>query len=110
MHLDAGAIQGDSLDSDTDDLLLLQLLESPIKHATLCPAIHTGVDGMPVSKALWQAAPFAAMLGNVQDSVENLQVGKTDIATLTRHAVLDLVVLGFGDFHHRIISNCVNRP
>ncbi len=109
MHLDTGAIQRDGFDFDTDDLLLLQLLESAIKYTTFCPAIHAGIDSVPVAKAFGQTAPLAAMLCNIENGVENLQVGKADIAALTRHAVLDFMILGFCDFHHRIISNSVNR-
>lgn len=103
MHLDTGAIERDGLDSDTNDLRLQQLLKSAMENTTFCPAIQTGVNGMPVSKALGQTTPFAAMLGDIQDGVENLQVRKADIAALTRHAVLDFLVLGFGEFHHRIM-------
>ena len=49
------------------------------------------------------------MSGNIQNSIENLQIGMTDIAALARQTVLDMLILVFGDFHHFIISNRVNR-
>jgi hypothetical protein len=75
MHLHDSAVQRHGLDLDAHDLRLLQLLEHSIEHATLGPAIHARVDGVPVAKALGQAAPLAAMLGNIQDRVQHAQIG-----------------------------------
>ncbi len=47
---------------------------------------------MPVAEAFGQPSPLAAMLGNVKNGIENLQVGMADVATLTRQAVFDLLV------------------
>jgi hypothetical protein len=44
---------------------------------------------MPIAKARGQAAPFAAMISNVKDGVDHLQVGHADIAALRRQAVFD---------------------
>lgn len=33
-----------------------------------------------------------------------------DIAMLVQHAEFDLLILNFGDLHHHIISNSVNKP
>ncbi len=110
MDFDAGAVQRNSFNTDTDDLLMLKLPKYMAQYTTLCPAIHAGIDGMPVAESLGQSSPLAAMLGNVKNGIENLQIGMADVATLTRQAVLDLLILSFGDFHHQIISNSVNRP
>src|SRR3954462_3111430 len=54
------------------DLLLLQLCEHAIENAALGPPIHPRVNGVPISETLGQSAPFAAMLGDVKDGIENL--------------------------------------
>ena len=90
MHLDGGRVQFDGLDLDVHDLLLLQPFKDGIQHAGLGPAIHTRVDGMPVAKALRQAAPLASLLGDVQDSVEHLEVANADIAPLARQTRCDM--------------------
>lgn len=42
------------------------------------------------------------MLSNVKNGIENLQVRMADAATLTRHAVFDLLISSFGDLHLQI--------
>jgi hypothetical protein len=103
MHLDACAVQGHSLDLDPDDLIVLQLSEYPIQHATLRPAIHAGVDGVPVAEPLGQTAPFAPLLGHIQNRVQHPQIRQAHIATLSRQTMLDQAVLRFADFHPRSI-------
>ena len=104
MHLHDGAVQGHRFDLDPDDLSMLQLFEYPIQYAALRPAIHAGVDGVPIAESFGQAAPFAAMLGYIQDRVQHPQIGEAYVATLRRQTMLDEVVLRFGDFHPRSIS------
>jgi len=83
---------------------MLQLREYPIQNTQLRPAIHAGVDRVPVAEALRQAAPLAAVLGYVQDRIQHLQIRKADVATLPRKAVFDLLVLGLCDFHAQIVG------
>jgi len=71
MHLDRGTVQPYGFDLDADNLRLLQLCEYPIQHTALRPAIHAGVDGVPVAKPPRQTAPFTTLLGNVQDCVQH---------------------------------------
>src|SRR5688500_9169757 len=97
------AVQGHSLNPDADDLSTLQLLEQSVQNTDLGPAVHARIDRVPVAKPLWQTAPFAAMLRNVQDVIENLKIRKTDVPTLSRQTAFDLLVLVFGDFHHQNI-------
>ena len=97
------AVQRHGLDLDTDDLRTLQLFEQSIQNTAFGPAVHTRVDRVPVAKAPWQTAPLATMLGNVQDGIENLKVRKTDVPALPGQTAFDLLVLGFGDFHHQSI-------
>ena len=110
MNLDDRAVQGHRFELDAHDLLALQLLEDPIQDASFGPAIHAGIDRVPVAKALGQPAPLAALLGDEQDRVENLKIIQTDVATLNRQERLDLGVLRGGDFHPHRLPHSVNRP
>src|SRR5512139_1908656 len=117
MDFDDGTVQAHRLELDAYDLSMLQLLEHPIEHAALGPAIHAGVDGVPVAEAFGQAAPLAAVLGYVQDGIDHAQIRMVDVAALLGQAVLDLAVLLFGDFHpcsmpyaFALIYPSVNRP
>lgn len=110
MHLDRGAVQGNGIDLDPDDLSMLQPFKYAIKHARFRPATPASIDGVPTPEAFGQAAPFATLLGNVKDGVQDLKV---DIATLTRQAVLDQAILRFGNLHAESISQStvsVNTP
>jgi hypothetical protein len=104
MHLHRSTVQSHRFDLDADDLSVLQLCEYPIEHTALRPAIHAGVDRVPVAKPLGQTAPFAALLGYVQNGVQHPQIGQAHVAALGRQTVLDLAVLRFGDFHPCSIS------
>ena len=99
MDLDRGGVQRESFNLDAHDLLGLQLLEDAIQHAALGPAIHARINAMPVTKSRRKAAPFAALLGHIQNCVEHLEVLQFHIPTLNRQAVLDLFVLLDRDLH-----------
>ena len=75
MHLDNGAVEGNRFDLDADDLFFLKLREDPVQHAGFGPAVHAGVDGMPVAEPFRQAPPLAAMFSDEQNRVEYLQIG-----------------------------------
>jgi len=113
MNLDHCTIQRDRFDLYANDLLTLQFLEHTIKHTLLGPAIHSRIDRVPVAETLWQAAPLAAMLGNVKDRVQHLQVRHADVAALLRQAMFDPLKLLFRDFHRlsiRSSGDSVNTP
>ena len=99
MHLDAGAVQAESLDLDADQLVPLELLEHPVQHAVPGPAAHPHVDRVPVAEPLRQAAPLAALLGHVEDRVDDLQVRHLDVPPLLWKQWGDPLELRFGDFH-----------
>jgi len=106
MNLDARGVQRDRFDLDAHDLRLLQLLEHPVEHAGLRPAVHARVDRVPVAEALGQSSPLAAVLGHVQDCVDHLHVAQADVASLRRQAVLDLGELFGRDLHARQSAGC----
>ena len=99
MHFHAGGIQTDRFNANAYQLLALQLLKHRIQHATLGPAIHTGVDGMPWTKAFGQSAPLAAVLGDIEQGVEKLQVRHPYISALTGKTGGNTLVLLRGDLH-----------
>ena len=104
MHLDGSAVHRNRLQLDAHHLFLLEVFEYPVQYAALGPAVHAGVDGMPVAKPGRQPPPFATMLGDVQDCVEHSQVRKADIAPLHWEMGRDTLKLDFGYFHARIVS------
>lgn len=93
MNLYHRAIQRDRLDPDANDLCALQLRKHAIHHATFGPAVHPRVDRVPSAETLRQSAPLAAMLGEVKNRIEHLQVRQADVAALSRQAMLDLMIL-----------------
>jgi hypothetical protein len=99
MYFDYRAVEADRLDLDPYELLMLQFLEQSIQHPRLGPAIHTGVDGVPIAEALWHAAPLAAILRDIQDRVDHLKVTERDISALYRQKCLNPTELLCGDFH-----------
>lgn len=104
MNLDDGTIQGHGFDRDADDLRLLQLGKDAIEHPTLCPPVHARIDGVPVAELLGETAPFASLLGNIQDGVEHLQIVECDIAALGRQTSFNVTILSLGEFHGRSIA------
>jgi hypothetical protein len=99
MDFHGGRIQAHGFDADAHDLLALQLLEDVIQHPALGPAVHAGVDGMPISEAFGQSAPLAAVLGHIEQCVQHLQVVQLHVAALTGKTGGNTLVLRFGDLH-----------
>ena len=104
MDLDEGAVQGHGFDLHADDLSLLQLGKDAIQDPALRPPVHASIDGVPVAEPLGQTAPFAPLLGDVQDGVEHLQIVERHIAAWRRQRRRDVAILGVGDFHGRSIA------
>ena len=104
MNLDDGTVQGHGFDLHADDLSLLQLGNSAVQHPALRLTIHASVNGVPVAEPLGQTAPFAPLLGDVQDGVQDVQIVEHHVAAGCRQAWLDLAILGVGDFLVRSIS------
>ena len=99
MHLDNGTVERQGFDLDPDDLLVLQDRKDTIQHTCLGPAIHSGVDRMPVTETQRQPPPFAAVFGHIQDRVKHFEIGDAHIAALMRKASLYPTILGLCDFH-----------
>ena len=105
MDLDDGAVHRHRFELDTRDLLALQVFEHLIQHPVLGPAVHPGVDGVPIAKSCRQSSPFAAMLGDIQDGIEHLSVRNAYIAALDREMWRDAFVLRLGEFHPKSIAH-----
>lgn len=73
MHLNNRAVHGNGLDLDTDELRALQFLKYPIQHAFFCPAVQSGINGMPITKTLRQCAPLTTVLGDVANGIQHVQ-------------------------------------
>ena len=99
MDLNDGRVQRHRFDLDTHHLFPLQLLEEPVQHPALRPAVHAGIDGVPMAETFRQPAPLAALLGHIQDRVQYLQIGQPHVATLTRKNRLNSPILRFCDLH-----------
>jgi oxalate decarboxylase/phosphoglucose isomerase-like protein (cupin superfamily) len=106
MHFDRRAVQAHVFPADGQDLLFLQPREDPVQYPRFTPAIHPRVDGMPVAKLFRQAAPFAAMLHHVKQSIEQLEIAHADIASLPRQTIGNLFILSSGKLHfHHFAQN-----
>lgn len=91
MNLDDSRIQRESFDLNAHDLLHLQVLEDPIQHSVLRPAIQSHIYAVPVAKMPWERAPLGAVFGNVQQSVQHIQhikIGQPYISALHRQLSL----------------------
>src|SRR5450631_2747800 len=99
MYLHDGRVQLDGFDPDAHDLLPLQLFKDAVQRAILRPAVHAGIDGVPIAEALGQPTPLASLLGHIQNRVQYRQVRHADIATLTRQTGLYAKVLRLCDLH-----------
>lgn len=89
MDLDACGVQRDRLDPDAHHLRSLQFLEHAIKDACLGPAVHAGVDRVPIAEPLGKSAPLAAMLSHIEDRIDHLQIAQADVAALLGQAVFN---------------------
>jgi hypothetical protein len=58
---------------------------------------------MPVAISRRKTAPFAALLGHIQNHIEHLDVAQAHISALNRQAILDLFVLLDRDFHYLLL-------
>lgn len=99
MNLHDRAVESQRLHPDANDFLFLECGEHPIQNAGLRPPVHPGVYRMPAAESLRQAAPFAPVLGHVQNGVEHIQIGYRDVAPLLREAAFNASKLLFGDHH-----------
>ena len=104
MDRDDRTVQRHGFELHAEDLRLLQLGKDALQYPVFRPPVQARIDRVPVPELLGQTAPFAAVFGDVQDGIENLQVVERDVATLGRQASLDVPILSLGEFHGRSIA------
>ncbi len=85
-----------------------QALELAVQNAVLRPPVHARVDGVPVSEVLRQTAPLAAVLGHVENGIEDLQVREADIAPLPQQQWHNALILYPDEFHLPVPPHCFN--
>ena len=99
MHLGAGAVEAE-LRVPAGRTQFLKRGEQPLEHAAARPAAEPGVDRIPFSEALRQGAPLAAVLQDVQDRVDDCDVGNPHVPALNRQEGADFGVLFCRDLFH----------
>jgi hypothetical protein len=67
---------------------------------------HHGAARRP--KTPRQTAPFTALLSDIQNCVQHLQVVQTHVAMLHRQRILDPLILRFRDLHPQTLKQ-INR-
>lgn len=70
MNFDYRAIQRYVIHFQLYQLVLLECEENPIQDAIFGPTIGTRVNVVPIAEFCRQAAPFTAMLSDIQNRVE----------------------------------------
>lgn len=116
MHLHTGAIERNGLNFNGNELLALEMLKDPVESAVFAPAVHAGVNGVPIPEASRQSAPFTAVFQNIQNGVDYIEIIQRNIAPLRREAAGNPVVLFLCKLHSRKIGrfpsqcNSVNTP
>ena len=103
MYLYRRAVKAYHVNIDAYDTLCLQGCKHPAKDSVLAPTIHADIDCMPVTIVFRQCSPFAAVFRNIQDRVDQLEIGYADVPSLHRKIFCYLVVLLLCDLHNPII-------
>jgi len=115
MNFHRSGVEREGFDPDPHDLLQLQLLKHTVQYAVLRPSVHAHIDRVPAAEPLGKPPPLATLFRHIQNRVQRLQVGQTNIAALHRQAIFDARILLFRDFHPKNILpafcfNSVNTP
>ena len=100
MYLDAGAVEAEADGVLSDRLLLPKRGEQPLEHAAARPAAEPGVNREPIAEPLRQGAPFAAVLQDVQDRVDEIDVRNPHVPALNREQRTNFGVLFCRDLFH----------
>ena len=99
MHLGTGAVEAEAV-----RILARRMQpkrgEQPLENASARPAAEPGVDRLPFSEALRQRASFAAVLQDVQDRIDESDVGNSHVPPLNREKRVDFRALFCCDLFH----------
>ena len=96
-------------------LIHLKFLEDSRQDSSFRPTVHARVDGMPAAKTFGESTPLAAMLRDIQNRIEHLQIRQSHVSTLHRQAIFDVCILLFSEFqlNNILLTECfisVNTP
>ena len=100
MHLDAGAVEAEAVRVPAGRMQFPKRGEQPIEHAAAPPTAEPGIDRASFSEPLRQGAPFAAVLQDVQNRVDDCDVGNPHVSALNRKEGADFGVLFCRDLFH----------
>jgi len=82
MHFDTRAIEAQTIHGHADHVVFLKRVEQPVQNARIRPTAHPCVDSVPIAKPRWKCPPFAAVLGNKKDGVNDREIGNPHISPL----------------------------
>jgi hypothetical protein len=80
--------------------MFLQRLEQSVQNARRRPPPQARVDRVPVAEALRQRAPLAAVLGDIEHRVDDIEIGDPHVPSLHRQQRSDHFILVFCQPHH----------
>lgn len=86
-----------------DNSFRLQSSKDAFQHTVFPPSVHANIDCMPVSVEFRQCSPLAAVLRNIQYSIDHLEIVYFDIPYLDRTDFFDFLLLLKRDFNSFII-------
>ena len=93
VHLDGCAIQTKTVNGYADHVMFLKRIKQPVQNTRVGPTAHPGVDRVPFAEPWRQGAPFAAILGNKEDGIDDSQVRNPHMSTLNWQVGLDQRIL-----------------
>jgi hypothetical protein len=83
---------------------MLQFLEQPSERSGFRPTRHEGMEHLPVVEALGQRSLFAAVLHDVQDLVDDIEVAERNVVALRWKKQLDTFDPLCGNFQAQSVS------
>src|SRR5215469_555125 len=74
MDFDKGAVEGNSLYFEVQNLLALEALKYSVENATFAPPVHPRINAVPTAEMLRKPAPFAPVLRYIKNGIQYLKV------------------------------------
>lgn len=104
MNFNCGAVKANSFHFYSDDALYLKRLEHTLQHAVFAPSIHAYINCMPIPVFFRQCSPLAAVFGDIQYRINQLEITHAHISTLAWKVFFNLFILLLCYFHVPIIT------
>ena len=105
MNLNRRTVKAHYFHVDLNDTFCLQGGKYPAKNPVLAPPVHANIDCMPISIVFRQCPPLAAVLRDIQDRIDQLEIRHADVASLRWKILRDLLILLLCDLHDFIIHS-----